>query len=106
MLKFSVTYEIVTPESAEHGDAAERGYIAQDIPLREAIDELGYGTQGIESNEYPVTDPRWITAYCTNDGTRRFYEQGETESRSLHFPDSMTAASKLRVCRLLDVYGC
>ena len=35
---FAVTYEIVTDESAEHGDAEERGFIAKNVSLRDAID--------------------------------------------------------------------
>ena len=98
MFKFNVTYEMVTDESAEHGEAADMGFLAESVSLREAIDSLDYGAGDLEANESPVTDPRWITAYDN-------WEQGETVNRSLHFPDNMTAASKLRVCRLLGVYG-
>ena len=100
MLKFNVTYETITPESAEHGDTADAGFLAENVSLREAIDGLGYGEAGVEANEYPVFDPRWITAYRTDED----YRTGEVENRSLHFPDTMTASSKLRVCRLLGVY--
>lgn len=98
---FNVTFETITPESAEHGDVESRGFVAENIPLREAIDELGYGGDGCEANECPVTDPRWITVYRVNED----YGTGEIENRSLHFPDDMTAASKRRLCKLLDVYG-
>lgn len=105
MLKFNVTYEIVTPESAEHGDAAECGFVSEDVSLRDALDDLQGEGCHVEANEYPVSAPSWVTAYDTNDGTASFYEDGEHESRSLHFPDTMTASSKLRVCRLLNCYG-
>ena len=101
MLKFNVTYETITEKSAERGDTADAGFLAENVSLREAIDELGYGQQGMEANEYPVSDPKWITAH----GTDEDYGTGEVENRSLHFPDTMTASSKLRVCRLLGVHG-
>ena len=98
-LQFNVTFETVTPESAEHGDTADSGFVSQDVALREALDDLGFGDGGCEANESPVTDPRWVTMYQTNHD----YRTGEIENRSLHFPDSMTAASKLRVCRMLGI---
>ena len=98
---FDVTYETITPESAENGDAETRGYLLENASLRDAIDAMGYPGEGCESNEYPVRSPRWITAYRVNED----YATGETENRSLHFPDNMSAASKRRLCKLLDVYG-
>ena len=98
---FNVTYETITPESAEHGDTETAGFAAENVTLREALDTLGYGVDGCEANEYPVYDPCWVTAYRVNED----YSTGEIENRSLHFPDNMTAASKRRLCRLLDVYG-
>jgi hypothetical protein len=99
---FNVTYETITPESAEDGDTATRGFEAENVTLREAIDALGSGEQGCEANESPVSDPRWVTMYDTKRD-RAYWEQGETTNRSLHFPDNMSAASKIRVCRLLGV---
>jgi len=98
---FNVTFETITPESAEHGDTETAGFICQNVGLRWAIIELGCAGDHIEASESPVTGPRWITAYRVSED----YGTGETENRSLHFPDTMTAASKLRVCRLLGVYG-
>ena len=95
---FNVTCETITPESAEHGEADSRGFEAEDVSLREAIDIMGCGEGGIEADEHPVTNPSWITAYdVTRD--RAYWERGETVNRSLHFPGAMTTASKLRVCR-------
>jgi len=99
--KFAVTYEIVTEESAQHGDAAARGYLLEDCTLREAVDTLGAGH--IEADSYPVTlatAPRWFTCYHGID-----YRTGNDESRALHVPDSVTAASRLRLARLLRCYG-
>ena len=37
---FDVSFEIVTQESAEHGDAESRGYIWEGATLRDAIGAL------------------------------------------------------------------
>jgi len=105
MATFSVTYDIVTPESAEHGDVAELGFISENVSLREAIaltleTRTPYvdGVEAVEASEYPFTRPRWVT--ITNG--REFYT-GACESRSLHFPESITPASRKRIARFL---GC
>jgi hypothetical protein len=102
---FNVSFEIVTDESAEHGDAESRGFISEGVALREALDDL-FATNGnyssveaIEANEHPVDCPRWLTVYNGRD------EYGEAESRSIHFPETMTAASRIRVARLIGCYG-
>ncbi len=104
---FNVTYDIVTDESAEHGDTAENGFIAEDVSLRTALDYLFEtrtnscsGVTAIEANECPVTDPRWITV---NNGME--YLTGDYESRSMHFPDFVTPASRCRIARLVGCYG-
>ena len=102
-MRFNVTYEIITPESAEHCDVEESGFLVQDASLREAVALIdGCAGNGYEANEYPVSDPRWITAYRVAEN----YTTGATENRSLHLPDEMTIASKMRLCRYLGVYGC
>ena len=102
-MKFSVTYEIVTQESAEHGDAEERGYICEDSDLRSALTELHEtrtsrvdGVECIDCDSYPTTAPRWITV---TNGME--YETGAQESRSLHLPAGITPASARRIARLV-----
>lgn len=105
MQAFSVTYEIVTPESAENGDAEERGFIAEAVTLSEAVRclfetrtvELA-GATGIEANEWPVTAPRWVTVYNSAE-----YRTGACENRSIHFPENMTAARRRHLARVLGV---
>jgi hypothetical protein len=101
---WSVTFEIVTPESAEQGDAESRGYIAQDVTLRDAIDSLFEtrtsrvsGVECIEPNDSQHSAARWITVYNGME-----FETGAHESRSLHFPNCITAASRVRLVRLLE----
>ena len=101
---FNVTYELVTPESAEHGEAEERGFVAEDIDLRSAIEEIGYCA--MEADSYPISHknpPRWFTNYEYGNGTRDYFEKGIEESRSLHLPDNITPSSALRVARLLGI---
>lgn len=100
---FSVTYEIVTPESAEYGDAEERGFICQGESLRDAIDCLFEtrtsqcaGLSCIEPSDSCHESARWITAY---NGIE--YETGAHENRSLHFPANITASSRKRLIALL-----
>ena len=101
MDRFSVTFETITPESAEFGETASAGYLAENVSLGEAIDIMGTGQNGIEADSWPVYYPRWFTAYTTNED----YHTGETENRSLHIPDGVTAASRRRIARLLGCYG-
>ena len=90
---YSVTYDIVTPESAENGDVAEAGYVAEDVSLRDAIAAVG-GVCYEHNGGY-----EWFTncEYNLNYGT------GAQESRSLHLPDGITGASRVRIGRLLGV---
>lgn len=94
---FNVTYEIVTPESAEYGDAEERGFIAENVSLREAIDLIG--NRADEADCYPVNHPRWFTNYEYNED----YTTGARESRSIHLPNHLTESSRQRIRRLLGV---
>ncbi len=110
MLQFHVTYDIVTQESAEHGDAAERGFVLPGgwhevmpddccgdaahaikaqcgMTLREAVDLVGLVEDG-GHGFYEV------------DG-REDYGTGEHETRALHPPETITAASYARLRRLL-----
>jgi len=97
---FSVSYEIVTPESASYGDCAERGMIARNVTLREAIDFL-FQTRtihvgGIEANDSNVEGARWISVYNSSE-----FFTGAQETRSLHIPDNVTPSSRKRIHRLV-----
>jgi len=98
-MNFSVTYEIITPESASCGDAEERGFEVEDVSLSEAIDALGTGSC-LEANCYPFSvenPPRWVTAYNVDEDIAT----GAVTSRSLHFPRNISASSAVRLARLL-----
>lgn len=101
---FDVSYEIVTPESAEDGDAAERGMIGEDLDLRTALDlllttrtSLVGGVEAVECDSWPTsTDlpPRRVTVYNGME-----FETGAYESRSLHLGD-VTPSTAIRIARL------
>ena len=111
---FRVTYETITAESAEHGDAAERGWLdwrgcpcddAADSmwDLRDIIDRFcGCSAYGDGANV-----PRWITVSPGSD----FYlcswwrdlagDDAIAADCSIHRPDWVTDSSWIRVCRML-----
>ena len=100
---FCVSYEIVTEESAENGEAEERGVIDEELTLRDAIKEvhrtrtnLVGGVEAIQPNSWPVDRVRWITVHNSTE-----YETGARESRTLHIPDTITPASSRRIARLV-----
>ncbi|MCQ4158746.1 hypothetical protein NON00_02240 [Roseomonas sp. GC11] len=99
---FSVTYEIVTPESAEEGDAAERGFV---LPgeWRQSANEIGDVRMSLRDAmrlAYPQEDcGNW---WAEADG-RTDYETGAVETRCIHPPRNITAASYARVSRLLGL---
>ena len=104
MPSFMVTYEIVTDESAENGDAQERGFVAENTSLRGAIDGLSAASNScelasIDADSWPISrdnPPRWITYQYSRD-----WQSGEFESRSIHFPRGITGSSAIRIARLL-----
>lgn len=119
---FPVTWETVTAESAEHGDAAARGFMATgvfaayrgefDPPapgsgpdkffLREAVKALSDDLPGnaeLEALEPNDSDPRcarWVSAHF-----RRYDGATIGETRAIHFPESLTPSSRARLVALL-----
>lgn len=94
MPRFTVTYEIITPESAEDGVAAERGWHHDspegcDLSLREAIDLMGCCENS----------GRWFSEI----DARHDYKSGAETFYSLHPPRNITPSSYRRVARLLGI---
>jgi hypothetical protein len=125
---FRVTWETVTDESAAEGDAAARGFadrhgglfpldsprhrVPDAMPLREALDVLALEAEPWRNLEAVETDSsgpdagaRWISAIWRIDGPADGLPGGTDESPvrsvtlSIHFPETMTGASRARVCR-------
>jgi len=104
-MRFNVTYDIVTQESAEHGDFDEIGFISQNVTLRGAISDVFAtrtnqveGCECVEPSDSRTGNARWITV---TNGTE--YETGACESRALHFPESLSSATRRRIARLMGV---
>lgn len=93
---WAVTYEIVTPESAEQGEANERGYAEHGCTLREAVAYM-CGEGGLEASDSEAGLARWLTAYNTDED----YATGAETSHSLHIPERITASSRRRLYWLL-----
>jgi len=101
---FAITYETVTPESAEDGEAADRGWVVENASLSDCYSDLyNAGAIGcyVEADCYPVREPRWLTFYKVDEN----YATGAETSWSLHLPETLTPASRRRIARLFNCYG-
>jgi hypothetical protein len=97
--KWHVTYETWTEEDAEYGDTDDRGFVLEDVSLREAIEACGGEHASYEPSSSNHKDARWLT----NDNYKEDFTSGATEQRSLHIPDHITPSSRLRLMRYLGV---
>jgi hypothetical protein len=106
---FSVTFERYLPhdEGEEICEPDERGYVIQDVSLTDAIrqglDFFRDNYAHCEPNCFPLRGVSWLTFDNWNDCTRDQIERGINESRSLHFPASLSDASRARVCRIFGI---
>lgn len=97
MLQLSMTYETITPESAEDGEAADRGFVfeAYDCTARELADYIR--REGFNSPSNSHGTPGWLTAYGDTDP-----HTGEVENRSIHpgrdVQSQKVWARVLRIC--------
>jgi hypothetical protein len=102
---FHVTYEIVTSESAEQGEAAERGYVHANGG-RDAFDRVE------DVNDYAMdlrtavrlSNPCWNNgSWFDSESQIEDYATDEHVSYSLHPPRNITPSSYARLARLLEV---
>ena len=107
MRYFHVTYEIVTPESAEDGDAAERGYAKPHgwrFPLETMSDDdvkaCAMTLREARDLAYPIFDSG---SWFDSEPSTLSYQTGEDISYSVHPPHNITPASYERVKRALGV---
>jgi hypothetical protein len=105
MTRFDVTYEIFNGDmNEEDEDAADAGFIAEWISLRDAIDLVTAAKSnhceqtGVEASDSCTAAARWFTVYNSNN-----WIDGTVENRSLHIPHHVTGASRRRIARLLGV---
>lgn len=78
----SQTYEVVTQESAEHGEVADSGTDWEGVAhsFRETVDLIRDGGFCNPSCSHGV--PRWLTSEVIQDAA--FFEDGESRTLSLH----------------------
>jgi hypothetical protein len=107
--RFRVTFDVATPESAEHGDVADSGFAhpggwkypvddpgPHEMTLREAINACGFcGGGGFEDSG------SWFTTADPDVD----YRTGEDTSYSIHPPRAITPSSYARIRRLLTGKG-
>jgi hypothetical protein len=112
MRGFSVTFERYLPHDDDEDvcEPDDIGVVVHDVTLRDAM-RLGLEytrpdwAGQCEADCYPPRGARWLTFPAWNEGTREEIEQGISEARSLHIPDSVTDASRGRIVRLFQAYG-
>jgi hypothetical protein len=102
---WNITYERITYESAEHGEAEESGFLHEGLTFREAMDALRWQMAcHIEADSSPISaafPPRWFTFYEAEQDI----STGDVTNYALHIPANITPASRMRVARLLGCYG-
>ena len=97
---FSVTYNIITQESAELGDYDEMGVISEGGNLHDAAKDLfATRTHRVDSGDGLQDCDGWIEM---NNGME--YETGAYETRMLHAPRNITPSSYKRLVRALRNY--
>ncbi len=83
--QYRMTYEIVTPESAEQGDAEERGWEIEEPEHANSLEELmqapEYDHSWIEWSSSHLTGDEWITSQADED--RDYFEKGEEKTYGL-----------------------
>lgn len=99
--RFAVTYDIVTQESSERGDIAEAGFVSKGETLRDAIKLLcSSRTAHCDSGNGLEVSDSWASYYHGME-----YCTGAHESRALHWPNTITAASRARVIRAIEKHA-
>lgn len=106
---FRVTYEIVTPESAEQGDNAESGFEVWGgwrdsvSTVKQADVDSGVYNMRLRTARdiaWPIED---AGAWFVGEDSTLDYQTGSTIRRSIHAPDNITGASYERVKRALGI---
>ena len=91
---WAVTYEIVTKESTT------RGFKYEATSFRNALN--CFGKYAESANSYPINGSiRWLTTPIIQDSY--YFRFGEERTLSLHIPEQITPASRLRLARYLGL---
>jgi hypothetical protein len=104
MITANVTYDIITEESSEMGEAEEMGFISQEVSLRDAIKDLFTtrtchvdGLSFIEAN----FDGSLLSCLSIRVGNGMEFLTGAHEQRTLHLNLPITPSSATRLTKLL-----
>ena len=124
-MKFRLTFNTVTEDSAQHGDFAIHGFITRNLTiptrtympkkpaefsLRTAVKFCQEHGGHVEADSCPISvqyPPRWFT-WCNEDMGRNYSATSNctlSRSVSLHLPRNITAASAMRIARYIGCYG-
>jgi hypothetical protein len=106
--RFRVTYEIVTEESAAHGDFAEHGFVLPGnwhVDTETAVKDVD-GEYGMSLREAVslISGLEDSGSWFSEVDDRIDYPTGDSERRSLHPPRTITASSYTRLRRVLRAY--
>ncbi len=107
---FRITYEIITPESVEVGDAEERGFVEPRfdclVPIEEAMNETDWPKSSLLwtlqhaelfLGRHSMEDcGRWFSSIDSPED----YQTGAQTRYSLHPDDSITPSSYARLARI------
>jgi hypothetical protein len=105
MPHFHVTYDIITPDSAEDGDTAENGYVHANggrDPVERVENSADYAMDLRTALRH--CQPQWDSgSWFDQEGQIEDYATNETIAYSLHPPRAITPSSYARLRRLLGV---
>jgi len=82
VITYSVTFEIVTPESAENGEPEEQGFLDKD--LESDFEDMVGTLEGTEPSNYPPSAENASSTWYTKYDVDVDYESGSHESNSYH----------------------
>ena len=105
MIKFHVTYDVVTPESAEDGDTVENGFVHANggrDPIERVSDASDYAMDLRTALRH--CQPQWDSGtWFDQESQVEDYATGDAVSYSLHPPRNVTPSSYARLKRVLGV---
>lgn len=100
MITFSVTYERVNEEEGSIGDTDRRGYLGEDLSLRDALKLMGEdidSTACVEFSKSPLSS--FSHAWLSQTG--RHYATWDSVTNSLHPSTPLSAATWKRIKAML-----
>lgn len=106
MVRFNVSYDQVTEESAESGSTSANGYVSELSRLRDAIKDVSnasytrYDGCSVETDSADGFDTVRVYFNMCYAGQ----DSGITETRYLHIPENVTCASRGRIKRLVESF--